>query len=90
MPRDEPRFREQHLSVQEAQVLVKMAEGLRDSDIAADLGKNVQVIRAIAERIRGKTGATSRPQMVAYAYEHGYVVPAYLQQYASPKSHSAG
>lgn len=68
------------LSVQEVDVLKKIAAGLRDSDIAADLSIRETTARRIVETLRTKTGVRSRLQLVIYAYEQGYAVPAYLRE----------
>ncbi len=68
------------LSAQEVEILKKVASGLRDSDIAADLFIQETTARAVITRLRDKTGSRSRLQLVIYAYEQGYVKPAYLDQ----------
>lgn len=68
------------LSPREKQIVVKVAEGLRDSDIAADLGCAVTAVRAAIQRIREVNGVHDRLRLVIWAYENGYVVPAYLKE----------
>ena len=71
-----------NLAPQEVSILRKIAEGLRDSDIAADLFLAPGTVRASIERIRNKTGVDSRLRLVIYAYEEGYVVPRYVESLA--------
>lgn len=69
-----------HLTPQERNLLVKVAQGLRDDEIAADMFIAKSTVGAIIDRIRGKTGTKSRLTLVIYAYEQGYVVPRYVEE----------
>jgi DNA-binding NarL/FixJ family response regulator len=78
--RNAPRFRRplHLLSGREQEILIKIAEGLRDTDIAADLFITVGTVRSITEKLRAKTGVEGRLKLVIYAYEQGYVLPGYV------------
>lgn len=67
------------LSNREHAIVKKVAEGLRDSDIAADLFINEGTVRQTIQRVRDSLGLVSRLQLVIWAYENGVVVPAYLK-----------
>ncbi|WP_046726828.1 response regulator [Streptomyces humi] len=63
------------LSERERQVLVLVARGLNNSEIADALGLSPLTAKTHVSRIMGKLGARDRAQLVIVAYESGLVIP---------------
>jgi DNA-binding NarL/FixJ family response regulator len=61
------------LTSREADVLVLMAQGLSNQEIAGNLGVSVETVRTHVKRVYAKTGARDRVHAVIVAYESGLV-----------------
>ena len=61
------------LTVAESDVLVLIAEGLSNQEIAAELNVSHETVRTHVKHIYAKTGARDRAQAVIAAYESGLV-----------------
>jgi len=59
------------LTPREAEVLVLIAEGLTNAEIAERLVVSAATVKSHVNRIFFKTGARDRAQAVVYAYAHG-------------------
>lgn len=55
----------------EREILVLVAQGERDEDIATQLYIGIRTVRSHLEHIRDKTGRRRRPDLTRYAYERG-------------------
>ena len=63
------------LTERECEVLVLIARGLSNEDIAAQLVVSLATVKTHVNRIMGKLGMRSRAQVVVIAYESGIVQP---------------
>jgi DNA-binding NarL/FixJ family response regulator len=62
------------LTDREREILVLVAQGERDEDIAKQLYVGVRTVRSHLEHIRDKTGRRRRPDLTRYAYERGLLL----------------
>jgi DNA-binding CsgD family transcriptional regulator len=62
------------LSAIEAQVLALCAQGLRDDEIADELGRTRHQIKYAIRNAMARLGATSRPHAVVTAIHLGFLV----------------
>ncbi len=67
------------LSDRERQVLVLVARGLNNAEIADALGLSPLTAKTHVSRIMGKLGARDRAQLVILAYESGLITPRAAQ-----------
>jgi DNA-binding NarL/FixJ family response regulator len=75
-PIDRPaRPRNQELSMREVEVLMLMADGLQNSEIAVELYLAVETIKTHARSIRTKLRARNRTHAVAIGYRSGLLEP---------------
>jgi DNA-binding NarL/FixJ family response regulator len=59
------------LTSREGEVLVLIAQGLSNSDIAAALFLGANTVKTHVNRVFTKTGSKNRAQAIRYAYDHG-------------------
>lgn len=74
VPRPEP-AELQRLSEREREVLLGLAEGLSNADIAKRLWVSDATVKTHVSNVLAKLGLRDRIQAVIYAYEHGFVTP---------------
>jgi DNA-binding CsgD family transcriptional regulator len=60
-----------HLSEREREIVALLAGGATDAQIAERLFLSTNTVRSHLERIRDKTGARRRPELVRYAIQAG-------------------
>ena len=63
------------LTAREAEVLILLASGLSNAEIAQRLYLSHATVKTHINRIFAKTGARDRAQAVRYAYQHGLAAP---------------
>jgi DNA-binding NarL/FixJ family response regulator len=63
------------LTGREREVMVRVAEGYTNSQIAAELGLGVKSIETYRSRVMEKLGLTCRSELVRFALECGILVP---------------
>jgi DNA-binding NarL/FixJ family response regulator len=63
------------LTGREREVMVRVAEGYTNSQIAAELGLGVKSIETYRSRVMEKLGLTCRSDLVRFALECGILVP---------------
>jgi DNA-binding NarL/FixJ family response regulator len=73
-PTSDPRYAE--LTPREREVLMAVARGLSNGEIAAMLVLSEATVKSHVGRILSKLALRDRVQIVVYAYEHGLVSPA--------------
>lgn len=67
-----PRVDRLHLTEKEVEVLRRVCEGLRNKEIAAQLGISVRTVEGHLETIFGRLGLRSRTEAAMYAATHGW------------------
>jgi DNA-binding NarL/FixJ family response regulator len=72
---DGPRATLDALTPREIQVLLAVARGGSNTDIAGDLGLSTATVKTHVHTLLRKLGCTARAQLVVLAYESGLVVP---------------
>jgi DNA-binding CsgD family transcriptional regulator len=63
------------LSERETEVLALVGGGLTNAEVAQRLFLSPETVRTYVSRLRTKTGARDRAQLVVLAYESGLVTP---------------
>ena len=63
------------LTVREEQILFALADGLTDSEIAAEVYLSTHTVKAHMKVLFGKLGARNRTHAVALAYHQGILQP---------------
>ncbi|MFI6602359.1 LuxR C-terminal-related transcriptional regulator [Nonomuraea sp. NPDC050536] len=76
LPDGSPRPEPDNLTAREQEVLLHVARGLSNADIAQHLRLAEATVKSHLNRIMAKLGIHGRAQAVVYAYESGLVTPA--------------
>jgi DNA-binding CsgD family transcriptional regulator len=63
------------LTAREAEVLVEIAQGHSNAEIATRLFVSEATVKTHINHIFTKTGLRDRAQLVRYAYQHGVIPP---------------
>ena len=63
------------LTERERQVLVQVAAGLANAEIAASLHLSIPTVKTHVSRLLSKLGGRDRAQLVVFAYEAGVAAP---------------
>jgi len=72
---DKPCVDADTLTAREREVLLLIAEGLTNQEIAAQLVVSEATIKTHISHIFSKLGARDRAAAIVYAYDHGIVIP---------------
>jgi two-component system response regulator NreC len=72
---DPDRGRVSHLTEREREVMVRVAEGYTNSQIAGELRVGVKSVETYRSRVMEKLGLSSRADLVRFALESGVLVP---------------
>jgi len=65
-----------HLSHREMSVLVRLASGLTNAQISAELSLDPRTVSTYRRRVLNKLGLSTNFELVRYATDHGIVAPA--------------
>ena len=76
------------LSERETQVLALVGRGLTNAEVAPLLFLSPETVRTYVSRLRTKTGARDRAQLVVLAYESGLVTPGSGPPDGNPDLHA--
>ena len=68
-----PAADEYALTAREEEILVLVAQGETDQDIADRLQISIRTVRTHLDRIRDKSGRRRRADLTRFAYEHGLI-----------------
>ena len=63
-----------HLSHREMSVLVRLANGLTNAEISAELSLDPRTVSTYRRRVLNKLGLSTNFELVRYATDHGIVV----------------
>ncbi|QOV33329.1 response regulator transcription factor [Streptomyces ferrugineus] len=72
------------LTPREREILLLVAAGLTDADIAAKLTLQEATVRSHVYHLREKLGLRDRAQLVAFAYQSGFTVPTVPDAWSPP------
>jgi NarL family two-component system response regulator LiaR len=62
-----------HFTARELEILVQVAQGLTNQDIARNLCLSVKTVDTHVANLLKKSGQKKRTQLLNYAYEHGLI-----------------
>ncbi|MGW0537895.1 response regulator [Streptomyces sp. NPDC003032] len=74
----------QSLTPREREILLLVAAGLSDADIAAKLTLQEATVRSHVYHLREKLALRDRAQLVAFAYQSGFTVPTVPDAWSPP------